>query len=116
MYFFRTLISKATNNGADRTYSLSVTETSVTFDYLPNTKNSGYSTVTMNNLELSSSFWHHIAIAIYEDDFGLYVNGTIAHATGLDGSIQESSNTVFLGQISPSTSNAIIKNIYVFLL
>ncbi len=96
------MASKSSSNGDDRTYAVSVTESSVVFDYLPNTVDSGYSTVTIDNLDLSSVYWHHIAIAVYSDDFALYINGTFEKALGLVASIDDTAtDTLYLGQISP---------------
>ena len=96
------MVSKASNNGDDRTYAVSVTESSVVFDYLPETVDSGYSTLTLNNLDLSSSYWHHIAITVYSDDFALYINGTFEKALGLVASIDDTAtDTLYLGQILP---------------
>lgn len=97
------MLSNANGNGANRTYAISVTETSVVFDYLPNTANAGYSTITASNLDLSSSFWHHIAVTLYDNDFALYINGSIETAEGLAAAIDDSiSSIVYLGQIAPS--------------
>ena len=100
--FCRALLSQASINGNDRTYAVTVTESSVVFDYHPNTIDSGYSTLIIDNLDLSSSYWHHIAITVYDNDFALYINGTFDRAMGLVSSIDHSAlNTLYLGQISP---------------
>ena len=103
LLLYSALISKASSDGLDRTYSVSVTETSVVFDYLPSNAESGFSTLVFSDLDLLSSFWHHVAVTVFEDDFALYINGTIEQASGLIAAIDDSStDTVHLGQIAPS--------------
>ena len=80
-----------------------MTETTITFDYQPSNVESGYSTLVINNLDLMPSYWHHVTVTVYQDDFGLYINGSIVNATGLEAAIMESSNTVFLGQVAPGS-------------
>lgn len=100
---FSTLISKSISDGTDRTYAVSITESSLTFDYHPSTLISGYSTLTVtDSVDLSSSYWHHIAVTVYQNDFALYINGTAVNATGLISSIPDSTRMVYLGQIAPS--------------
>ncbi len=75
------------------------------FDYLPSTAESGFTRIVFSDLDLSSSFWHHIAVTVFENDFALYVNGTIEQALGLTASIDDTStDTVHLGQIESSTT------------
>ena len=64
----------------------------------------GFASLTVKNLDLISNYWHHISIAVYDDDFSLYINGTVVNATGIDGAITESSNTVYLGQTAPGAT------------
>ena len=113
MINIRSLISKSISDGTDRTYAISITESSLTFNYHPNTLISGYSTLSItDSVDLSSDYWHHIAITVYQNDFAFYINGSIVNATGLVSSITDSTNTVYLGQIAPGTYDSLYYHYY----
>jgi hypothetical protein len=112
------LLSKANADGTDRVYAISVTGSTLTFDYHPSSLISvGYSSLTVDSLSLLSNAWHHIAVTVYENDFALYVNGTVQRATSLTSSIFESDDTVYLGQIAPDINhyNGLLQEAYFYL-
>lgn len=98
---FRTLLSKSNDAGTQITYSVSITETTLTFNYFPETIQMGFSSLTVKNLDLLSDYWHHISVAVFDDDFALFVNGSVVNATGLAGAVTESTNMIYLGQTAP---------------
>ena len=104
MHFIsRTLISKSDSNGTNTFYTISVTETSLTFHYRLNHL-SGPATLLINNIDLSSSFWHHIAVTVYQNDFAFYINGSIENATSLLSAINDLDEAFYLGQTAQSKS------------
>lgn len=102
--YFRTLISKSNSDGSDIVYAVSITEASLTFHYRPNSIVTDYTSLVISGIYLSSNFWHHVAVTVYENDFALYINGSIENATGLIGAISDSQLDVYLGQTAPSKS------------
>lgn len=104
--FHRTLISKATPDGLERNYVLTVNQSSIAFDYLPSTLDTSslppgtqrYRSVLINGLSLHSAFWHHIAVTVYAEDAAFYVNGTIVTVQALEGGMVDERRVVFLGQ------------------
>ena len=40
-------------------------------------------------------------MTVYDSDFALYINGTIEEVAGLAGAIDDSTDTLYLGQIAP---------------
>ena len=106
LVFHRTLISKATVDGLERNYVLTVNQSSITFDYLPSTLDTSslppeaqrYASVFINGLSLHSAFWHHIAVTVYAEDAAFYVNGTVVTVQALEGEMVDEMRAVFLGQ------------------
>ena len=101
LVFPRTLVSKATPDGLERNYVLTVNQSSVTFDYLPSTLPPGaqrYRSVFISGLTLDPAYWHHIALTVFAEDFAFYVNGTVVAVLALEGRMVDARRSVFLGQ------------------
>ena len=104
--FPRTLVSKATPDGLERNYVLTVNQSSVTFDYLPSTLGTSslppgaqrYHSVFISGLTLDPAYWHHIALTVFAEDFAFYVNGTVVAVRALEGRMVDVQRSVFLGQ------------------
>lgn len=99
-----TLISKSSSDGLERNYALTVSETSLTLDYLPQSLSSSgsqrYRSVVVDGLVLDASSWHHIAVTVFAEDAVFYVNGGVSGVRALEASIRdEATRTVLLGQL-----------------
>lgn len=105
-----TLLSKSSPDGLERNYVLTVSESTISLDYLPSTLDVSsllpgderYRTVSVDSLSLSPDYWHHIAVTVYREDAALYINGTVVSAKSLEGEmVDDSTRNVYLGQTIP---------------
>ena len=81
-----------------------MSESTITFEYF----SSASSSVLISNVDLSTNFWHHIAVTVYREDLAVYVNGSVVRAVGLQGPVlDEQGLTTYLGQTSPGMSTAL---------
>lgn len=82
-------------------YAITVSETSLTLNYLPASLSSTRS-VIVDGLTLNPTHWHLVTVTVYDVDAVFYVNGSVVGVRALEGSIQDSSGRdVLLGQLSP---------------
>ena len=103
--------SSADSVSIERNYVFSVEESSVIFDYLPDTLDLStlpdgsqrYKTVTIDDVSLPAGVWHHIAVTVYAEDAAVYVNGTVEGVQALEGKMVDANRTVLLGQTSDGT-------------
>ena len=102
---FRTLISKATSDGLERNYVLTVSESTISLDYLPDTLASGtqrYRNANVSSLTFDPTQWHHITVTVYAQDAVFYVNGSVVSVQALAGRIVDDvTRDVLLGQLAP---------------
>ena len=87
---------------------LTVNQTSLTFDYLPDTLDLSavpagsprYRSVVVSDLSLDPSYWHHLAVTVFEEDAAFFVNGSLAAVQLLEGRMVDSvDRDLFLGQL-----------------
>ncbi len=108
----RTLLSKSSPDGLERNYVLTVSQTAITFDYLPSTLDVSslppgterFRTASVGGLNLAPDYWHHVAVTVYREDAAFYVNGTVVSVQSLEGEMVDASRVVYLGQTIPCTS------------
>ena len=101
-------MSKSSPDGLERNYVITISQSDITFDYLPDTLDTSslpagaqrYRSVIVDGLNLDPSYWHHVAVTVYAEDSAFYVNGSVIDVESLEGSMVDSSTsgTVFLGQ------------------
>lgn len=97
--FHSALVAKV--EGTDINYAISVSSSSITLMYLPTSGGFGVHTFTLDSLDLNHAYWHHIALAVFEQDATFYVNGSVAGVTALVGPIMDdATRDVKLGQIA----------------
>lgn len=95
-----TLISKSSSDGTIRNYAITITQSSITLDYLPSTMSSGFSSVSLTGLSLEAGRWHHIVVTAVSTRSSFYVNGSFVGGQTLLGSIVDSPNRdILLGQL-----------------
>ncbi len=107
--FPRTLLSKSSSDGLERNYVLTVSEQSISLDYLPSSLDVSilppgserYRTISVGGLSLSPDYWHHIAVTVYQEDAAFYVNGSVINVQSLEGAMVDESRNVYLGQTIP---------------
>ena len=83
-------------------------ESSLTFDYLPDTLDISslpvgsqrYRTVLVDGLSLPASVWHHVTVTVYAEDATVYINGTAEGVAALEGRMVDTNRSVLLGQSS----------------
>ena len=102
------VLSKSSTDGVERYYVLTVNQSSLTFDYLPDSLDLAtvpagsprYRSVVVGDLSLDPSFWHHLAVTLYEEDAAFFVNGSLAGVQLLEGRmVDNATSDVFLGQL-----------------
>ena len=108
MYIFKyaplysTLISKSSSDGTTRNYAITISQTTITLDYLPSTFTSGFMSVSLTGLSLDSGSWHHIVITAVGTIASFYINGSFVGGQSLVGSVLDDSNReILLGQLFP---------------
>ncbi len=103
-----TLISKSNSDSSERNYAVSISETSITLDYLhasvPPTNAQRFSTVSIEgaNVLFDPTHWHLVTVTVYDVDAVFYVNESVVGVRVLNGRIQDTvMRDVLLGQLSP---------------
>ena len=100
LFFHSTLISKSSSDGTTRNYAITVSQTTITLDYLPNTLSSGFRSVSVTELTLDAERWHHIVVTVFDTQAAFYINGSFVGGQTLVGSIVDSLNRdILLGQL-----------------
>ena len=111
-----TLISKSSSDGQERNYALTLCETNITFDYLPQNLDTSslapgsqrYRTVVVSGLILDPNFWHHVTLTVFAEDAVFYINGSVVSVQALEGSVRDNpTRNVLLGQLFTCELNAI---------
>ena len=97
--FLRTLLSKASDDASQRGFVITISQDTFTFDYQPSTSMDGKYASFDVSVNLSPNYYHHIAVTVYQEDFALYINGSVINATGLDGSINDAVQPVRVGAL-----------------
>ena len=99
---YSTLISKSNSDGSTRNYAITVSQTTITLDYLPSTFTSGFRSVSLAGLSLDPGSWHHIVVTAVGTVASFYVNGSFTGGQSLVGSIVDDPNrNILLGQLFP---------------
>ena len=98
------LVAKVSgDDGSEVNYAITVSSSSIRLTYLPRTSGSVVTSVAVNNLDLDHTYWHHIAVTVYENEAAIYVNGSVVGALALLGPIRDdASRDIKLGQIASS--------------
>lgn len=98
---YRALVAKVGGaSGSDINYAITVSSSSIILIYIP-TGSSDVRTFRVDNLDLSHTYWHHIAVTVFEEDAAFYVNGSVVGLQRLDGPIMDDPfRDVKLGQIA----------------
>ena len=100
----RALFSKATASGGNRILVITVSQTSVLFQY--QTASLQMEELPISGLALPPNTWHHIDVTVYKEDFAFFLNGTLRRASSLSSAVQDSEGIVFLGQVAPGKTMA----------
>ena len=96
---YRVLFSKASASGAERILVITVSQTSVIFQYQTTTLQTEELSIT--GLSLLPDTWHHIALTVYREDFALFLNGVLVQVSSLNSMVQDGEGITFLGQVAP---------------
>lgn len=102
--FLRTILSKANSDASERDFVITISQDTFTFDYQPSTSMDGQYTSFDVSVNLSPNYYHHVAVTVYQEDFALYINGSVVNATGLDGSINDGVQPVLVGALPQGES------------
>ena len=100
--------SSSDSDSIERNYVVSVEQSCVIFDYLPDTLDLSslpegsqrYRTIIVEGVSLPAGVWNHVAITVYAEDAAVYINGTVEGVQSLEGKMVDANRTVLLGQTS----------------
>ena len=98
-FLLSTLLSKASDNASERSFVITISQDTFTFDYQPSTSMDGQYASFDVSVDLSPNYYHHIAVTVYLEDFALYINGSAVNVTGLDGSINDAVQPIRVGSL-----------------
>ena len=104
----RYLLAKTSVDGQTRHAAifLSNQDQTLLFQYLPRGLSSGFRTVSVSNINLSTNgSFHHLAVVVYRDYLSVFVDGAIVHRGQLTAEVEDSSEGVTLvGKRAEGTS------------
>lgn len=103
-----TILSKTTNSGNTRIYTLRVLSTSIHLDYRPAGTSSGYKTVSVQ-AAVRLLQWSHVAVTVYQKNVAFYVNGRLARTATLQGAISDGNGDILVGQVVRGSSTSAYK-------